>query len=269
MEFKEKEYDGPYEVCGLDLYCEDELFNGVLYYPPVQFQKPYPLIVFFHGFPQLFTLQKIIRDHDFLLDKGYAFIAFNFRGYRYSEGTISIKNQVKDVLKVFEFVEKMSSHHIFDQDNINIIAHDFGAYIALILSSKLNYLNQLLLVSPIINPQRFVYSEEFPKVLHYLNRFLPGNVKGIGKPEEFIKKAKNELSEEEFQIHKIADKFHYKKLKILIGSNDKISEVSEINNYFKDVILQPDLQIIQNMEHECIDYEEFDELKELVDSFFS
>ena len=145
MEFKEKEYDGPYEVCGLDMYCEDELFNGVLYYPPVKYQKPYPLIVFFHGFPHLFTLQEIIRDHEFLLDKGYAFIAFNFRGYRYSEGTITIQNQVQDALKILEFVEKMSDNQIFNRNNINLIAHDFGAYIALILSSKINNLNQILL----------------------------------------------------------------------------------------------------------------------------
>ena len=104
MEFKEKQYDGPYEVAGMDITNQGETFKGVIYFPPESFKKPYPLVIYFHGFPQIFTLQEIVRSYRFLLDLGYSFITFNFRGYRYSQGKVSIKSQVSDALSVVEFI---------------------------------------------------------------------------------------------------------------------------------------------------------------------
>ncbi len=34
MEFKNKQFDGRYEISGIDIYNEGELFKGVLYFPP-------------------------------------------------------------------------------------------------------------------------------------------------------------------------------------------------------------------------------------------
>ena len=100
MEFKEKQYDGPYEVSGIDIYNDGELFKGVLYYPPESYKKPYPLIIYFHGFPQLFSLQEIVKTYSFLLNMGLAFIVFDFRGYRFSEGKISIKVTGRFIISV-------------------------------------------------------------------------------------------------------------------------------------------------------------------------
>ena len=102
---------------------------------------------------------------------GYALIVFNFRGYGFSQGSISIESQVLDAKMVIDFVKQMFKHSIFDQDNINILAHDFGAYIALLLCSKEKLINTLLLLTPILDVKRHVYDEEFLKVLHYMNRF--------------------------------------------------------------------------------------------------
>ena len=34
MEFKEKQYDGNYEVSEVEFYNENQVFNGLLYFPP-------------------------------------------------------------------------------------------------------------------------------------------------------------------------------------------------------------------------------------------
>ena len=122
MEFKNKQYVGPYEVAKVEINNKGQKFRGILYFPPEEYSKPYPLIVYFHGFPQLFSLEEIVNNYSYLLDLGYAFLIFNFRGYKYSDGNISIKSHISDSHKIIEFIKRMAEHNIFDLNNINIIA---------------------------------------------------------------------------------------------------------------------------------------------------
>jgi pimeloyl-ACP methyl ester carboxylesterase len=262
LEFKEKQFDGPYEVAGIDITNERELFKGVVYFPPKSFKKPYPLVIYFHGFPHLFTLQEIVRSYSYLLDMGYSFIAFNFRGYKYSQGKVSIEAQVSDGLKVLNFIEQMAENDIFNLKNINILAHDFGAYIALILCSKTQLINNLILVSPILDLNRHVNNADFSKVLHYLNRFLPGNVQGIEDVSSFIEMTKEELSSKEFQIEDFISKLKNKKFTVISGEEDKITPVSEVETLLKNVNLKPDITYIECMDHECGEDEEIEMINE-------
>ena len=90
MEFKEKQYDGLYEVSEVEFHNKNQIFKSILYFPPESVQKPYPLIIFFHGFPELKPLQEIVSQYQFLLDLGYAFLIFNFRGFNFTQGEVSI-----------------------------------------------------------------------------------------------------------------------------------------------------------------------------------
>ncbi len=273
MEFKEKQFDnlsGPsfYEVAGIDITNDGEIFKGVVYFPPESYEKPYNLVIYFHGFPQLFTLQEIIKSYSYLLDMGYALIAFNFRGYRYSQGKISIKSQVSDALKIIEFVERMAEHNIFNLTNINIIAQDFGAYIGLLICSKIQLINNLILISPILDIQRHVNNEEFSKVLQYINRFLPGNIQGISNVEEFIQKTREELKKIEFQIKNAISNLKINELKIIIGETDKVTPLSEVETFFKESLLTPDIAIVECMDHECANDEEIEFIKSEIKDFF-
>jgi len=267
LEFKDKQFDGPYEVAGVDLQIEDQLFKGVLYFPPESFKKPYPLITYFHGFPQVFTLQEIVKSYQFLLDSGYAFLTFNFRGYRFSDGNISINSQVIDGLKVVEFIEKLVEKNIFDRSNINILAHDFGAYIALILCSKVEIINKLLLLSPIIDLEKHVNAENFEKQLYYLNRFLPGHIKGVSNVKEFIEMTKKEISDEQFQVKNALKQLKNKKLKLIIGDEDRVTPISEVN-ILKEANLDLDHVIIECMDHSCGNDEEIEQVNKEIKSFF-
>ena len=268
MEFKEKQFDGPYEVSGVDLRVENQLFKGVLYFPPESFKKPYPLITYFHGFPQVFTLQEVVKSYQFLLDLGYAFLTFNFRGYRYSEGEISISSQVSDGLMVLEFIENMVENKILNKEDINILAHDFGAYIALIVCSKIDIINKLILLSPILDLEKHVKAEDFEKTLYYLNRFLPGQIKGLSNVKDFIEMTKKELSEEGFQLSNVLKQLKNKKLKIIIGEEDRVTPLSEIDMIKENSILEYDCSVIQCMDHECGDDEEIEQVNNEIKSFF-
>lgn len=268
MEFKNKQFDGPYEVASLDIYIEDELCKGMLYYPPVSFQKPYPIIIYFHGFPQLFTLQEIVRSYQYLLDIGCAFIVFNFRGYRYSEGKISIKSQVADAYKIIDFINTMANNDIFDITNVNIIAHDFGAYIALILCSQIKVINKLLLINPILDLKRHIFDKNFLKVLNYINRFLPGNVKGISNINEFINLIKKELSQKEYQIRNYINHIKIKELKIVVGNVDKITPISEVEEIMQNSNIDYDLALIENMDHDIINEEDLLKINKEIKKFF-
>ncbi len=265
--FESKQFDGPFEVSGIEIKNEGEIFRGVLYFPPTSFKKPYPLIIYFHGFPQLLTLPEIVKNHEYLLNK-YAFIAFNFRGYNISEGTVSIRNQVLDAQKMIDFVNEMAKHKILDLNNINIIGNDFGAYIGLLICSNIKRINKLLLVSPILDLKKKVYSEDFKKVLHYINRFLPGNIQGIENIEEFIEMTKKELSKKEFQIEKAIQKLKINGFKIIIGNRDKITPLSEVNEITKCANINPEIIVIENMDHECAEDEELEEVSEEIKKFF-
>ena len=268
MEFKEKQFDGPYEVIEVEINNKGEIFKGLLYLPPESFKKPYPLVIYFHGFPQIFPLQEIVKSYKYILDMGIALMIFNFRGYRYSDGEVSIKGQYSDALKIIEFAEKLAHNGIFDLENVNILAHDFGAYIALILCSKIKLINNLLLLSPILNLERHVYNADFEKVLNYLNRFLPGNVRGIENVEDFIKKTKNELSNKNFELNKIIKRLKIKKLIIIIGEIDKITPISEVNNIMKNSNLIPEITIVKDMDHQCIEDEDLERVRKKIEDIF-
>lgn len=79
MEFGKKQFDGPFEGVMVELQIEDQMFKGILYFPPSKFKRPHPIIIYFHGFPQLFSLQEIIRNYQYLLECGYVLLLFNFR----------------------------------------------------------------------------------------------------------------------------------------------------------------------------------------------
>jgi pimeloyl-ACP methyl ester carboxylesterase len=193
---------------------------------------------------------------------------FNFRGYRYSDGTVSIKNQYSDAIKIIKFIEKLAHNGIFDLKKVNILAHDFGAYIALILCSKIKLVNNLVLLSPILNLERHIYHEDFKKALDYINRFLPGNVQGIQDVEDFIKKTKKELSKNNFKIGTIIKRLKNKKLIIIIGEKDKTTPLSEANKILKNSNLIPELVIIKDMEHQCIEDEDLEAVRKRIEDLF-
>lgn len=267
MEFKTKQFDGPYEVSEIQINSEGEIFRGMLYFPPQSFQKPYPLIIYFHGFPQLFSLKEIVRSYAFLLDLGYAFLAFNFRGYRYSEGKISISNQVSDAIEIIKFVRKMAEHNLFDLNDINLLAHDFGAYIGLILCSKIDIINKLILISPILDLKKHVYNDEFIKTLNYINRFLPGNVQGIEKVDDFIKMTKVELSQKQFQIREFIKKLKNNRLKIITGDEDKITPSHDVNKILQNSNITPEITLIECMDHECSEEEDIERISKEIRNF--
>ncbi|MFX1594996.1 MAG: alpha/beta hydrolase family protein [Promethearchaeota archaeon] len=268
MEFKNKQFDGLYEVSEIQINNEGQIFRGLLYFPPQEFIKPYPIVIYFHGFPQLFTLQEIVKSYKYILDLGYSFLAFNFRGYRFSEGNISIKSQVSDGLKLIKFLELMAKDNIFKIDDINIIGHDFGAYIALILCSMVKNINKFLLISPILDLEKHVYNDNFIKILNYINHFLPGNVKGISNINKFIELIKKELECNDFQIRKFITQVNVKKLKILIGGRDKVTPLSEANEILKNLNVEYDLVIKDNIDHDFLTEDDLMIAEEEIKKFF-
>lgn len=268
MEFKNKQYDGPFEVSEIEIYISGDKLRGILYFPPDEFKKPYPLIIYFHEFPQLLSFQEIVKEYKYLLDMGYALLIFNFRGYRLSEGKISINSQFSDGLKVFEFASKMADKEIFEKKDINVLANDFGAYIALLVSHKTDLINRLLLLSPIIDLEKKVYNDEFKIVLEYVKRFLPTNIRGISKIEEFINFTKEELSNKQLNLWQITQDLKYKDLKIIIGSDDKITSAKEVKKLIKSQDKEIELSIIENMDHEPYEENEINKIREEIKLFF-
>lgn len=268
LEFKDKQYDGPYEVSEIEIHNEGQIFKGILYFPKKDFKKPYPLIVYSHDFPQLFTLKEIVKNYQYLLEIGFAFLVFNLRGYRYSEGTISIESQVSDFFKVIKFIQFMSQNGIFSIQEINILAHGFGSYIALILCSQIKIFNKLLLLCPILDLEKHVYNETFSKSLQYINRFLPGNIRGIEDIDEFIKKTKIELKRKEYQIKIFTKGIKYNKMKLIIGELDKITPLNELNQIIRKNLKNIDIVVISGMDHDCIEDDHFEKIKDEISSFF-
>jgi len=229
MEFAKKQYDGPFEVVMVELQIEDQMFKGIMYFPPSKFKEPHPIIIYFHGFPQLFTLQEIARNYQYLLERGYILLIFNFRGYNFSDGVISIKNQVTDALKIIEFVNSMAKKQIIIKDDINILA-----------------------INPILDLKRHVKSNKFRESIAYINRFLPGCIKGISDVDSFIEFTNKELIQDQFNIDFFMNKIQTKDMKVIIGEKDKVTPIFEVEHYFNSVIKPENIIIIKDMDHECI-----------------
>jgi len=268
MEFSEKQYDGPYEVLGVEITIQGEILKGLLYFPPKRFNEPYPLIVYFHGFPQLFSLKDIIKKERFLLEKGYALLVCNFRGYRFSEGEVSLESHYEDVFKLIEFARGLDKKGLITLSDLNILAHDFGGYIALLTSSRTDLINKILLLSPLLDLRKHVYDEGFIKTLRYIKRFLPGNIRGIDSLDSFIDLTKEELSKENFQIRKAVKDLKINELKIIIGDNDKLTPLKEVEEIFKKSNITPDIIKIKDMDHQTENTEQEKKIDSEIKDFF-
>lgn len=268
MAFNESQYDGPYEVIAVEITINNEILRGVLYYPPKSHKKPYSLIIYFHGFPQLFPLQEIVKEYQFLLDMGYAFLIFNFRGYECSDGHVSLHSQFEDAYHMKILIETLSDKSIFIRENINIIAHDFGAFIALSFCSKYKGINKLLLITPILNLKKHVYNKDFLNTLNYISHFLPGHVKGIKNTKQFIQMTKKELHDKDFQINAFIQDLEVNSIKVIIGENDKITPLSEVNELLGLIKKDSEFVIIEDMDHNFFDDEDIDQKNREIKNFF-
>lgn len=247
--FKEKVYDGPYEVVEIQIENEGKIFRGIIYFPEeINFKKPLPIIIYLPRFPQILPFSYIAQELEYLLKLGYALILINLRGYKFSEGTISIPGQVSDGLKIIEFVELMAEKGIFDKNQINILAHDFAAYIALIIASKTDKIKLLGLLHPILDVERHANNDAFAQNLHYINIKLPGMIHGIEDIPGFIEKTKKEL--QEFPIKKVICNLKAEKIIVILGDKDKITPMEEYEQIFQRCNINYEETIVQEMDHE-------------------
>lgn len=262
--FKEKIFDGPYEVVEIQITNEGKKFRGIIYFPyKNKFKKPFPVIIYFQGFPQILPFSHIVGELKYLLDLGFAIILIYLRGYKYSEGIISIPGQISDGLKIIEFLELIAEKSVLDDNSINILARDFGAFISLAISSKTNKINYLGLLNPVLNIQKHVESNKFHETLNYINKFLPGMVHGIENADDFIEKTIIELKE--FPLQKIISHLNSRKIMIILGEKDKVTPLEEFYRVFKNCNVPFEEVIIDNMEHEPA----FDIEKKLIVQEFS
>ena len=247
--FKEKIYDGPYEVVEIQITNEEKIFRGLIYFPDEnKFRKPYPVIVFLQGFPQVFPFSYIIQEHEYLLKLGFAVILIYLRGYKFSEGTISLPGQVSDGLKIIEFLELMANKSIIDKSRICFVGNDFGAFISLVIAFKTDKINYLALLNPILDIERHVNDENFIRNLHYINKFLPGMIHGIEDIPKFLEKTKNEVKE--YPIESVICEIKAKKIMVILGDEDKLTPLEEFNRIFKKCNINFEEVIIENMDHE-------------------
>ena len=268
MEFNEKQCDGPYEVSAVELDIEGNLLRGLLYFPRAFYTKPYRLITYFHDFPNLFNLHQIAANLEFLLNAGFSLLLFDFRGYNNSQGNVSLQSQINDSLKIAEFIQLMGKEEIFKLQEINILAHGFGSYIALLLCSKINFINNILLISPIIDVKKWVNDENFVKTLQYINRYLPRNVHGIENIEKFLSKTKSELNSNEYRVEELLNEMIYNKMKIIIGSENRIIDISELKVNIFDQLANVKVVLIEQMEHDWTEEDIRSKIQEEILIFF-
>lgn len=247
--FKQKIYDGTYEVAEIQITNEGKVFRGIIYIPDEKkFKKPHPVIIYLQGFPQILPFSYIIQELKYLLELGFSIVLIYLRGYKFSEGTISIPGQVSDGLKIIEFLELMAKKNIIDDNRISILARDFGAFITLIISTKTNKIKYLGLLNPILDVVKHVKNNKFRETLNYINEFLPRMIHGINNVDEFIEKTLIQLKN--YPIQEIISQLNAKKIMVILGEKDKITPLEEFYRIFDNCIVSFIEVIIDNMEHE-------------------
>lgn len=268
MEFNEKQYDGPYEVSAVEININEQLLRGLLYLPEESYAKPYPIVTYFHDFPNLISLHQIAANLEFLLKLGFSLLVFDFRGYNNSQGKLSIQSQVQDSLKIAEFIQLMGKKGIFKLQELNVLAHGFGSYIALLLCSKIKFINNILLLSPILDVKKRVKDDSFVKTLEYIKRYLPENVHGIENIEYFLSKIKSELNSTEYQVEKVLNEMVYSKMKIIIGSENRFIDISELEIKIFDQLTNVEVVLIEHMDHDWTEEGSINKIQEEIQTFF-
>lgn len=130
---------------------EGQTLFGMMHIPEPETEKPFPAVLFLHGFQaQRVEAHRIfVKMARLLEEEGIASFRFDFRGCGESDGKmeeVTIKSQLEDALAAFSFLT--SQHHI-DHKKIAVLGMSLGGGIAALLASKEERISSLTLWSPV------------------------------------------------------------------------------------------------------------------------
>lgn len=99
-----------------------------------------PIIIYFGGNAE--EVSHVMEKSSYF--QGYHFVAFNYRGYGLSEGSISQKAMFEDALQIFDKLKKRKG---IDSTHIYAMGRSIGTAVATYLSSE-RYTKATLLITP-------------------------------------------------------------------------------------------------------------------------
>ncbi|MDO8626829.1 MAG: alpha/beta fold hydrolase [Candidatus Diapherotrites archaeon] len=139
-----------------------EKISGILHFPvspgkdevgfrrnPDKIKKgKFPVVVFVPGFTAPKNSWHAVNFFPAILEKGFAFVGFDFSGLGESEGKFeetTVSKQIADLKAVVEFLKKDSR---FDSERIALIGSSLGGFDSLLFASQ-NKIKALVLLAPL------------------------------------------------------------------------------------------------------------------------
>lgn len=123
----------PAKMLPVKFFSQGSMLNGILYAP--QGVGPHPTILLLHGFPgheRNFDLAQIFRR------AGYNVMVFHYRGAWGSEGDFRFTHVLEDVETAIHYLQDNETSQLYniDTDNIIVIGHSMGGWVALHLAGR-------------------------------------------------------------------------------------------------------------------------------------
>ncbi|MEJ2295715.1 MAG: hypothetical protein P8Y23_13250, partial [Candidatus Lokiarchaeota archaeon] len=84
----------------------------------------------------------------------------------------------------------------------------------------------------------------------------------------FISKTKLEVNNDRYQVENVLNDMKYNKLKIIVGSDNKFIDITHLKTTLVDHLVNTELVLIEQMEHEWIEEDCISEIQEQILSFF-
>ncbi|MFX0114295.1 MAG: alpha/beta hydrolase family protein, partial [Candidatus Hodarchaeota archaeon] len=204
------------------------LVGDLLFPKKKKFPPPYPVVIYFHGFPG--NADKLSGVGLELVKAGYAYLAFDFQGIRLSEGEFSFAGEVQNAIDALAFIKSQDMVEI-DPDRIGVYGESMGGAVAICSSAMREDIRLTVVRAPVYDTIEFLSFPWIPDTFMALDLEMPDEVRGLGKPGK-LEELKLEANDPRFNPMEVIHKISPRKIFILASGEDNLIPIQGVRKLF-------------------------------------
>ncbi len=210
---------------------------------------PFPGICKFHGFPG--SPDQVHGIATRLAQAGFAVLAFDFRGFRKSDGIFSLAGEIKDAKAA---VTHLLESDLTDDSWVGVYGASYGGAVAVCSVPNDPRVNAVCLRAPVYDTLWFARLPGLLPSVEYIFEIDPFQMHGIEDPESREEILKRTVMDAEVHnpINEVS-KISPKPLLIVHGSDDAIIDLAGVKRLYELAGEPKDLVVVEGADHNLSD----------------
>ncbi len=225
---------------------------------------PFPGICKFHGLPG--SSDQVSGIASRLAAAGFVVLAFDFRGFRSSEGLFSLTNEVRDAWNAVSHLLKFKK---VMKGWIGVFGASYGGAVAVLAAARDKRISAVGIRAPVYDTLEFARSPIIQSEIECILTEFPDVIHGLSDTET-RKQILNEMIEDAKKLNPISQiqKISPRPLLVIAGDADKLIKLDGIRALYETAKQPKKLIVIKGADHELTNHQAFEETNKTIVTWF-